>query len=346
MSEISSKSDHHQMKITRGSIVKIVLGLLLAAFLISFPHLFKQNYVRNLAILTCMWAIGGQGWNMISGYGSRYSMGHAVFFGLGAYTSAVLFTKFGVSPWIGMFVGMFIASAIAVIVGFPTYKLTPAYYGMATLGLAYITQVIFMNWKWVGDARGIFMPLMKKVSYIDFQFGNSKVHYYYVVLFLLVATYTVVYLVSKSKLGFYVRAMKEDELAAQSLGIDVMWNLQIIGIISASLAAMAGTFYTQYMLYIDPTSVLNPLTSNNFILTATLGGIATLAGPLIGAILFIPLGELMRAWIGGTGKAFDQMLWGIVIVLIAVFRPNGFLGWFREKAHYFQPIRNWLNKQI
>jgi branched-chain amino acid transport system permease protein len=333
-------------KITRGMVFRVIGGLCLAIFLLSFPHIFTSNYLRNLAILTCMWAIGGQAWNVLSGYGSRYSMGHAIFFGLGAYSSAVLFSKYGISPWIGMIIGMLVSSSISVIVGFPTFKLTPAYYGMATLGFTFTLQAVFLNWRWVGDSRGVFMPLLRKSSILDFQFANNKTQYYYIVLFLLVLSYLLVYKVSKSKLGFYIRAMKEDELAAQSLGVDVMKNLQIVGIISASLASVAGTFYAQYMLYVDPMSVYNSITSNNFILSATLGGIATIAGPLIGAIIFIPTGELIRGWIGGSGKAFDQMLWGFVIILIAIYRPSGILGWFKEHAKFFSGISKWMKEPI
>lgn len=331
---------------TRKQLLTIIFGLALAAFLILFPHLFKSNYVRNLAVLTCMWAIGGQAWNMLSGYGSRYSMGHAMFFGIGAYSAAVLYTKYSISPWLGMIVGMIVSSLLAVIVGFPTYKLSPSYYGMATMGMVLTIQAIFLNWKWVGDARGIFIPLLRKVSIPDFQFANNKVYYYYVVLILLVITYSVVYFVTKSRLGFYIRAMKEDELACQSLGVDIMLNLQIVGIISASMASIAGTVYAQYMLYIDPTSVYNSITSNNFILSATLGGIATIAGPLIGAVIFIPSGELIRGWIGGTGKAFDQILWGFIIIIIAIYRPSGILGWFKEHYHKDSSIIKWLDKKV
>lgn len=333
-------------KITRKQFFTVIFGLILAVLLTSFPFIFTSNYVRNLAILTCMWAIGGQSWNMLSGYGSRYSLGHAIFFGLGAYAAAICYIKFGITPWIGMIVGMIISSLLAIIVGFPTYKLSPAYYGMATLGMVNTLQAIFLNWRFVGDARGVYIPLIREVSFTAFQFGNNKVYYYYIVLALLVVSYTVVYFVSKSRLGFYIRAMKEDELACQSLGVNIMANLQIVGIISACLASMAGTIYAQYMLYIDPISVFNNITSNNFILSATLGGIATIVGPLLGAIIFIPSGELIRGYLGGTGKAIDQILWGFLIIVIAIYRPSGILGWFKEHSHKFDRINSWLNKNL
>jgi branched-chain amino acid transport system permease protein len=237
----------------------------------------------------------------------------------------VLFLKMGVSPWIGMLAGGVIAVLIAVAVGVPTFRLEGRHFAIATMALAEIMAVIFKNWKWVGEAIGLFLPLMPE-SLANFQFHSSKLPYYYIMLGLLGATLMTVYRIERSRPGYYFKAIRENPTAARSLGISITKYKQLAGALSAFFTAIAGTFYAQYVLYIDPVSVMQSLISLLAILVAGLGGMGTLWGPVIGAVVLIPISELTRVRWGGGGRAVHLVYYGVLIMVIAAYQPHGLMG--------------------
>jgi branched-chain amino acid transport system permease protein len=302
--------------------VRIGLQAALAAALLAFPAVFVQPYPRDVMIKIFLYGLLAQAWNLLGGYCGQISLGNAVFFGIGAYTSSVLLMWGNVSPWLGMVAGMTLAVAVSQVIGFPCFRLRGHYFAIATIAIGEIVQTVMINWDAVGGARGIWLPIRPE-TVVNFQFHRAKWPYYYIALGLFAAVFAVTALVERSRIGYYLRAIREDPDAAQSLGVPLTrYKLAAIGL-SAAFTALGGTFYAQYVLFIDPESVFPLSLSILICLVAVLGGVGTLWGPFLGACILIPLSEATRVYFGGTGKAVDLMIYGGLIVLVAVFQPGG-----------------------
>jgi branched-chain amino acid transport system permease protein len=209
-------------------------------------------------------------------------------------------------------------------IGFPVFRLRGHYFAIATIALGEIVQTLFINWDWIGGARGLFVPI-KPDSFVEFQFHRSKQTYYYVALAMLALAFGLTHLLERSRAGFYFRAIREDEEAAASLGVHVARSKQFAMAISAGLTALGGTFYAQYILFIDPESVFPLSLSILICLVAVLGGVGTLWGPVVGAAVLVPLSEGTRVLLGGGGKALDLLIYGALIVLVSVTKPGGLM---------------------
>lgn len=307
-----------------GRSVVAALALLGLVILPRLPFLARP-YARHVLILVALYAMLGSAWNILGGYAGQFAFGHGLYFGLGAYSSTLLLLKLGVTPWLGMLAGGAIAVLVSVVVGYPTFRLEGRHYVIATMALPEITAVIFKNWKWVGEAIGLFLPVMPE-SLANLQFHSSKLPYYYIILSFLVVTLIVVYVIERSRPGYYFKAIRENPIAARSLGISVSRYKQLAGALSAFFTAIAGSFYAQYVLYIDPVSVMQSLVPMLAIMVAGLGGMGTLWGPVIGAIVLIPISELTRVRWGGGGRAVHLVYYGMLIMLIAAYQPQGLLG--------------------
>jgi len=276
-------------------------------------------------ILTFLFAMCGVAWNVMGGYAGMFSFGQAAFFGIGAYTSSFLLLTFRVSPWIGLVVGGVISSLLAAAIGYPCSNLRGHYFAIASIAFAEIVRIVFTNWQMVGAAEGLTIPMLKE-SLANFMFHSSKLPYYYIILAFLLLALAVCRWVSTSKMGYYFRAIKESHEIAQVLGVDVVRYRLYAIMISAFLTSMAGTFYAQYILYIDPDSVMILAISVQIVLVAMLGGASTVLGPIIGAAVLVPLSEYSRAWLGYKGTGMDLIIYGTLITLISMYQPNGVWG--------------------
>ncbi|ABD87224.1 branched-chain amino acid ABC transporter permease [Rhodopseudomonas palustris] len=294
------------------------------------PLFVKDVYVQNIMVLTLMYAALSQSWNILGGYCGQISLGHALYFGLGAYTTALLFTKFGVLPWFGMISGGLISAVIAMALGYPCFRLRGHYFVIATIVIAEIAYLLFLNWDWAGAALGIDIPV-RKDSWTTFQFTRSKLPYFYFALGFCVVAWLVTFWLQDSKWGYWWRAVKDNPDAAESLGVVVFNSKMGAAAVSAFLTAVGGSFYAQFVSYIDPESVMSFHFSLLMALPAVLGGIGTLWGPVLGAVILIPLTELTRSFIGGSGRGVDLIVYGTLIVLIALARPEGLIGLFSRK---------------
>jgi branched-chain amino acid transport system permease protein len=279
-------------------------------------------------IMIFLYATLAQAWNILAGYCGQISLGNAVYFGLGAYTSSYLAMTWTVNPWLGMLAGMAVAVAVSQVIGWPCFRLRGHYFAIATIAIGEIVQTIFINWDAVGGARGIWM-LQTSESLANFQFHTSKWPYYYIALAMCLAAWAVTWRLERSRLGYYFRAIKDEPDAAQSLGVNLTRYKLVAIAISAAFTAMGGTFYAQYVLFIDPESIFPLMLSVLICLLAIVGGVGTLWGPLLGAALMIPLSETTRVTLGGTGKALDLIIYGALIVVIAIVQPAGLMGWAR-----------------
>ncbi|HEV8672830.1 MAG TPA: branched-chain amino acid ABC transporter permease [Methylomirabilota bacterium] len=300
----------------------------LAALVVAlaiFPIVFTKPYPRDVMIKIFLYGLLAQAWNLLGGYCGQISLGNAVFFGIGAYTSSVLGMWWGVSPWLGMAAGMGLAVVVSQVIGFPCFRLRGHYFAIATIAIGEIVQTIMINWDALGGARGLWLPI-KPETLVNFQFHRAKWPYYYIALGLFAGVFAVTVAVERSRIGYYFRAIREDPEAAQSLGVPLTRYKLLAIALSAGFTALGGSFYAQYVLFIDPESVFPLSLSILICLVAVLGGVGTRWGPFLGAIILIPLSEATRVYFGGTGKAVDLMIYGGLIVLVAVFQPGGLTG--------------------
>ena len=279
----------------------------------------------HVMIMLFMFGMMGVAWNIMGGYAGMFSFGQAAFFGIGAYTSSYLVTAHQVNPWIGLFIGGILAAVTAAAIGIPCSNLRGHYFAIASIAFGEIIRIHFNNWKLIGAAEGLTLPMLPE-SFASFMFHSSKAPYYYIILGFLILSLIVCYLVSTSKMGFYFRAIKESHDIAKVLGINFVHYRLIAIMISAFLTAMAGTFYAQYILYLDPESVLILPISVQVVLVAMLGGAGSVIGPVIGAAILIPVSEFTRVLLGHKGTGIDMMIYGALIMLISVYQPKGVWG--------------------
>ena len=307
------------------------LFLLFLGALAAFPLVFQGPFPRHLMIMIMMYATMSIGWNIIGGYTGQVSFGNTAFFGVGAYTTAILLVNYGVSPWLGMLAGCGLSVLLAMIVGYPCFRLQGHYFAIATIAVGEIMLVIFTNWDYVGAAVGIYIPILEE-SFKNFEFHSTKIPYYFIILAMLLFALAVSYAVERSRLGYYLRAIKEDTDGARSLGIDIQRYKLIAFSISAVITSICGTFYAQYVLYIHPTSTMDLMMSIHLCIICLIGGLGKLFGPVVGAFVFIPLTELTRVYLGSEGQGIDLMLYSVLIIILAIMRPQGLWAIFKRET--------------
>jgi branched-chain amino acid transport system permease protein len=309
--------------------IKRVAVLAVLALAFALPWLVTNGSQLNYAMLVLMIAQAGVAWNILGGYAGQVSLGHAAFYGIGAYTSTQLALLFGLSPWLGMLAGGLLAVLFAIAIGWPCFRLKGHYFAMATIAIAEILQIVVTNSDRLGGAVGLSLPLTE-AGWLGFVFNKSRVPYYYIILGLLLLTLAVSWLIEHSYLGYYFRAIKDEPDAARSIGIDLT-RYKLIAIAASSFfTALGGTFYAQKELYIDPSSTMATSLSIKIALVAILGGVGRLSGPVIGALVLTAIEQVTRAMFGGTGRGTDLIIYALLIIGIAVFYPSGIVGWWRE----------------
>jgi branched-chain amino acid transport system permease protein len=308
--------------LTKRQKIAAAVTLVLA---LAFPLVFTDTFPIHVMILVYMFGVLGMGWNIMGGYAGMFSFGQAAFFGIGAYTSTFLLMNFGVNPWIGLVAGGITAALVAAAIGYPCSNLRGHYFAIASIAFAEIVRVVFNNWKLVGGAEGLSLPMLDE-SFANFMFHSSKLPYYYIILAFLLIAIATCYFVATSKMGYYFRAIKESHEVAEVLGVNVVRYRLIAIMIAGFLSAMAGTFYAQYVLYIDPESVMLLPISVQVVLISMLGGAGAVIGPVIGAAVLIPLSEYTRITLGHQGTGVDMLIYGFLIMLISMYQPAGVWG--------------------
>lgn len=306
---------------------QISSGIVVLILLILFPLVFQKPFPQHVMILVFMFGMMAVAWNIMGGYAGMFSFGQVAFFGIGAYTSSFLLITYHINPWLGLVVGGLIAALVAAAIGYPCSNLRGHYFAIASIAFGEIVRTHFNNWKLVGAAEGMTLPMLEE-SFRNFMFHSSKLPYYYIMLAFLIISLVVCYIVATSKMGYYFRAIKESHDVAKVLGIDVVWYRLIAIMISAFLTAMVGTFYAQYVLYLDPESVLILPISIQIVLISMLGGAGSIMGPVIGAAILMPVSEITRVMLGHKGTGIDMLIYGALITLISVYQPKGVWGLF------------------
>lgn len=301
-----------------------VTPLLVLAALALYPLVFTSAAAQNIGVLALTYAIAATGWNILGGYAGQVSFGHALYFGVGAYTTAVL-VRADWSPWLAILLSLPLAAIAAVIVGYPCFRVRYHYYSIATIAVAEIVVVLVTNLPGLGQANGLELPI-REASLANLQFSLlDKRPYYYVAfgMFCLVALVTWLFL--RGRTGTYVRSIRDDQVAAAAIGIPVHRYKLSAAALSGGVTALAGGFYAMYVLFVDPPSALGLDLSVSFTLMAVLGGVGRFWGPLLGAWVLTFVQDATRQHLSGSGRSIDLLLYGALIVIVAVVEPGGLL---------------------
>lgn len=288
---------------------------------IAAPLVFTGNFPRHVMTMMVIWTILGIGWNFIGGYAGQISNGHSLFFGLGGYACALSMQWFRLTPWISIWIGVAISVAIAFLIGKPLLRLRDHIFAIATMAVSECARIVFLNTKALGGATGVYFFNQNLDRIYAMQFTNNLQYYYVYLLFALAVLLLTKYL-DKSRFCYYLRAIKCNETAAQSIGIDTSKYKMLAYMLSAAIVSLAGSLYAQFLLYIDPSMLMTLKVSMMIVLVAVMGGIGTVIGPVIGAIILTFISEYSRAKLGKFG-GFDMVLYGALVILIVLFLPNG-----------------------
>jgi len=302
----------------------------IAALAFAYPLLLSSPFQQRLGALVLLYAIAASAWNIVGGYAGQVSVGHVVFFGCGAYAAMGSYAKFGLSPLFGIPGGIVLAVGLAAIIGVPTLRLSGHYFSMATIAVAETVRLIVTNTEWLGAAVGLSGPTVPR-NIFDLSFLSS-LPYYYLFLAILVITLLVTWWMTNSRMGFYLRAIKDSERAARSLGAPAARTKLYAYMLSAALTSVAGALYAMMFGFVDPESGLGILISVKILIMAALGGAGLLFGPLVGAAILVPLEEISNSWLGGKGAGLTFVVYGAIIVLIARFQPGGLLSLFTGRS--------------
>ncbi|KQW18430.1 amino acid ABC transporter permease [Afipia sp. Root123D2] len=306
---------------------ELITAIVVFAVIALVPLAVSDVYMMNILILTLLYAALSQSWNLLGGYCGQVSLGHALYFGIGAYATSILYVNFGIIPWGGMVVGGIIAALVALALGYPCFRLAGHYFSIATLVIAEIGLLLVHNWDYAGAALGIQWPFVPD-NWLTMQFARSKDEYFYIALGLFAITWLVTFGIVESRWGYSWRAVKDSPEAAESLGVTIFNSKMGAAAISAFFTAVGGSFYAAFVSYIDPESVMSFRFSLLMALPAVLGGIGSLWGPAVGALILIPLAELTRSYLGGSGSGMDLIIYGTLIMIVSLTRPEGLLGIF------------------
>ncbi|MED4602097.1 branched-chain amino acid ABC transporter permease [Paenibacillus validus] len=315
----------------------IIVGLIFAAVP---PLLGNDEYLLKSCVFILLNAYLATSWNIVGGYAGQLSFGHAAFMAIGGYVSTLLFMNTGLSPWIGMLIGGIVVAIISVLIGIPTFRFKGAYFAIATVAfsgglLTILKSVPKIGPIELGSSEGLIIPLVTDGGIASFQFLSS-VPYYYIILAFTAIVLFVSWYIERSKLGFYLTAIREDEEAAKALGINTARVKLYAAAISGFFTAIGGTFFGQLMGILQPDTVAGAEMSAHMVFNAIVGGIGTVFGPFIGAILLGTVGEVSRVYLGDGIPGLHLVIYGIIVTIVIVFWPKGIV----------EPLQNFLSKKL
>lgn len=304
----------------QGCAIAIILAVLLVV-----PLLVGNGFVTHIFLTICLMAALSTAWNLVGGYAGQMSLGHAVYYGIGAYVGVML-VGVGISPWVGMFAGAAVAAIVGMVISYPCFRLKGPFYSLASIAFLEVFRVLALHFSNItGGATGMMIPLNIGWAWMVFQ---QKWPALLIVYGMLLFTLAVSYLIRRSRLGFYLIATRERESAARAAGVRTVRVRLIAVAISAALCAMLGTFHGMYLTFIEPDAMFSLSFSIQIAMFALIGGLGTNFGPLLGAVLLVPITEWTRAALGASALGLHDFVLGVVLVLVVLFLPNGIMGLF------------------
>ena len=305
--------------------IGLILFFAIAAF---YPIILSSSYYKQLGVVVLLYAFYASSWNILGGYAGQLSLGHGAYIGVGAYVTTVLFSEFNVSPWLGMLISGVIVGMFAVLIGYPCFRLSGVYYSLSTVALVNVMRLFFIAEDTIfgfetGSSLGYKLPWYGE-SLVNMEFLDKK-YYFWIILALLCVVVIVSTHIKRSKTGYYLSAINTNQSAARSLGINTTYYKLKSLFISAFFAAMGGAFYAMFIQYIDPSSVFSYDVSVEMTVLAMVGGRGTIFGPILGALILVPLKEIARSKLGPSFAGLPLVIYGVILMVVVFFLPNGIL---------------------
>ena len=294
--------------------------------------LFAGNYVVSMLVVVLFSAYIGQAWNLMMGYAGQLSLGHALYVGLGAYISGALFVHYGLPPWIGMLAGMAAAGLAGVVIAALSFRfgVTGVYFALLTIAFAEFTRIAFNHFAWVGGSSGLYLPVVTLTRDDIVHLRGSPTMFYYVLLALTLAALALSHLLLGRRIGFYWRAIREDQEAAQAAGIDVFRYKVAAVALSATMTAIAGALMAFYDNNLYPDTAFGISRSIDIITAPIIGGLGTLFGPILGAFVLTMLSETMTSLSANLGvNGLKQWIYGATLLVIVMLQPAGLWPWLK-----------------
>ena len=324
------------MGVIKKSPFAFAAGAIVLLVLLALPLVSQNHYVLHIAVQIFLLAYLGQSWNIMCGYTGQLSFGHAAFFGLGAYTSTLLLLNLGVSPWIGMLVGGVLAALLGAAIGAVSFKYGArgVYFAFITMAVAEVMRLLAFYWERLTQgAEGLLIPMADQNLAMMSITRENRFIYYYIMLAMLLGCTLLASKIKKMRLGYYLFALRENEDAAEMIGVNVFRYKLIAVAISAFLTALAGTFYAHYYQHFEPPDVFGIPVSFNMIFPVIIGGGNYTLGPIVGSIILTFFEETSRAIMPQNMHGFHRILYGVIIILVIIYMPNGLMELFyRWKA--------------
>lgn len=297
---------------------------LVVAVLAVVPLVIASNAVLNFLVMALLIALAGQGWNLLGGYGGQYSFGHAAFFGTGAYVTAILQVRYGINAWLGLLIAIAAGALVGVVIGALSFRsgLKGSYFSLVTLAFAEVFRIVASVTPITGAGVGTLIKLDLRPEAFQFQ---SRAPFYWIALALVALSLVLVRAIEQSRFGAYLVAIRENEDAAEALGVDAFKVKLAAMTVSAAITATAGCFYAQYFLFLDAAIAYGSWISVDALLAPIVGGAGTLFGPLAGALVIKTLGEATKL-VTGDAPGLDLVIYGLVLIAVVGLAPRGIAG--------------------
>lgn len=310
-----------------------LLIVLAAIIAVLIPVFISNSYIISILVMTLMYAALSSAWNFLSGYAGQFAFG--LFFALGAYICGGLFANFNISPWIGMFIAGAVCSILGFLIGLVTFNLNGSYFAISTIAVMNIFQLIFSQNKVIlgvdfRGSSGLRIPWIG--DFVSMQFLDKRA-YYYIILVILAITILISYVISKTRPGYYFKAINTNQMAASSLGVNVMKYKQFAQFLTSFIMGVIGGFYVMYLTHIEPVSMFSFEIVFQILLFAIVGGRATVFGPVIGALILMPVYHILRFTIAATLPGLPTAVFGIVLILATQYLPEGLVPLLRDASH-------------
>jgi branched-chain amino acid transport system permease protein len=304
--------------------IYILLGTLTLLFLLVL--FTKNSFYLNLYFMVFMFAGLSSAWNIIGGFGGQLSLGHSAFYGLGAYVASLLYVRGGIPPIYGAVVSIGLAIILAVIIGYPCFRLKGPFFTLATIAVGEVLLLLAVHFKGLtAGSEGLSIPFSPSLQNLCFE---SKTPYAVVAFCFMLFALGISTWVKRSRLGYQLIALRDEDQAAEALGANTS-KTKIVGLmISGGLTALGGSIFAQYVLFLEPHSEFSLNVSVNLALISMVGGLGTIAGPVIGSFLLVPLQEFLRGWIGGSLQGLYFVIYGAILILVVIFMPRGIIDFF------------------
>jgi len=316
---------------------KVYFPLILILLMAVLPLIPQNPFYEDIIVSSFFFGAMAMAWNLVGGFAGQISLGHTAFFGIGAYTSTLLYLHYGLSPWLGMLAGTILSVLVAIGIGIPCFRLKSHFFALATIAVGEVLRFLASYWRGLTQGGvGLLIPFKPGIE--NFMF-KSKLPYAYIALALMLVMLMICYWIRYSRFGFHLISLREDQDAAESLGVNSSRDKLKVLIVSVIFTSISGTFYAQYILFIDPFTLFSLGVSIELALFAIIGGLGTVAGPILGAFLLTPLDVFLRAWLGGVSAGLNFIVYGLVLMVAVKYFPMGISGWVKT---WYEPFLRML----